>query len=134
MPACRRQGTPTQLPDRNLRFPNAITANPTPIPQDGYPAPVPQPTIDPYPISIEGPVWVLYPIGEKCEKPEASLYASLQDAMSELTLIGVPVMDGEVINLNTCNSCGCPTEEHYRVQIDGESVAAVLNIGWVIEE
>lgn len=130
---------PTQAPatptDAPAPVDDGYPGAPAPVPVDpGYPVPEAPPTIDPYPASIEGPVWVLYPAGEKCAKPEDTIYPTLQTAMADMTEIGVPVLGGEIINLNTCNSCGCPTEEHYRVQIDGESLAAVLNLGWTVEE
>jgi hypothetical protein len=30
--------------------------------------------------------------------------------------------------------CGCPTEAHYHIQIDSESLGAAVALGWVPEE
>jgi hypothetical protein len=76
----------------------------------------------------------LFPVGEKCDKPDARRYATLQGAMSDLTAAGIPVLAGEVVELSTCNVCGCPTEAHYHIQIDSESLGAAVALGWVPEE
>ncbi|GAB4267314.1 MAG: hypothetical protein Kow0080_09320 [Candidatus Promineifilaceae bacterium] len=128
---------PVNVPIPTNEAPTVPTAEPAyPAPgSNGYPSQPVVPTLDPYPANrTPAQIWILFPVGEKCDKPDARRYATLQGAMSDLTAAGIPVLAGEVVELSTCNVCGCPTEAHYHIQIDSESLGAAAALGWVPEE
>ena len=97
---------------------------------DSYPAPaLPVATVDPYP-AVEGFVWVMIPVGEQCADPSENSYASLQEAVAELTAAGISVNASAVDELTVCLECGCPTSAHYRVQIDATRLNDAIDRGW----
>ena len=102
-----------------------------PAPADGYPAPTAAvATADPYP-AVDGFVWVTIPVGEQCADPSENSYASLQEAVAELTAAGITVNASAVTELSVCTECGCPTSAHYRVQIEATSLNDAIDLGWV---
>jgi hypothetical protein len=117
---------PTAAPEG---YPAPPAASPTP---EGYPgAPTPLPTQDPYPgVESEGLVWIVKPVGVQCEDAGE---ANLPAAVSELTEADVAVQASETSTLAVCTVCGCPTSEHYRVQIAAADLNKVTEMGWVQE-
>ena len=78
---------PEQLPDES--YPINEVPQATAVP-DEYPiATIPPPPPAAYP-APEGQVWVARPVGVQCEEPE---YADIQDAITDLTAIGVEVYE-----------------------------------------
>jgi hypothetical protein len=103
---------------------------PAPGDQPGYPAPpVPAPTLDPYP---SGVVWIIRPVGEQCE--DGRSFADLATAVSSLEENGIVVGEAEEVELFVCQACGCPTSEHYRLQIEPADLDRALTLGWFREE
>lgn len=116
--------------------PESYPPPPTPLPTpEGYPA---LPTSPPLPgayddIATEGPVWVLFPVGEQCADPAESRYQDLAEAEAALTAAGITVFDAEMVDLLVCQACGCPTSAHYRVQIDGAQLGTAVSLDWFVE-
>ena len=139
MAACgaTAEGTETPTTEATSQPAEAPDVLETPAPTsamtviDEYPAPAsPMPTIDPYP-AVEGFVWVIIPVGEQCADPSENSYASLQEAVAELTAAGMTVNASAVTELPVCMECGCPTSAHYRVQIEASSLNDAIDLGWV---
>lgn len=109
--------------------PESYPAPPTPARQtEGYPVQAePQPQSDPYP-AAEGFVWVSLPVGVQCE--EGSRYANLQEAVETLSNEGISVKDAKLSSLPVCTACGCPSSEHYVLQIAQENLDAALEMEW----
>ncbi len=107
----------------------------TDTPPLGYPAgsaPERQPETarDPYPASAET-VWVMIPMGIQCED---SQFATLADAVTSLRSAGIIVYQSSVENMMVCQSCSCPTSEHYRAEIAVDYLKTAVNLGWVETE
>jgi hypothetical protein len=128
--------SPTEAPTSTVEAPpvEAPTAEPTAYPDPptptppgidaGYPAFIPQPTIDPYP---GGLVTILHPMGIQCEEPE---FPDLSAAVGALEEAGIVVLAAEEIALNVCESCNCATSEHFQVQINVDDMDKAIELGW----
>lgn len=94
---------------------------------DSYPVPT-QPTFstEPYPAQ-EGTVWVARPVGVQCETAE---YTDIQEAIADLTAIGVDVLDQGTFEMNVLAVCGGTTSAHFRVLVAAEDVADTAVLGW----
>jgi len=97
--------------------------SPTPFPP-GYPAPVIEPTTDPYP---GGLAIMVLPAGRQCQETtypdQASALATLEDA-------GIRVSEISEVGLLVCEACECPTSLHYRALINPEDINLALSLGW----
>jgi hypothetical protein len=92
----------------------------------GYPEPaVPTATPDPYP---GGKLIMIRPMGEQCAA--ASDYENAGEAVDELEIQGIKVLEFEEVDLIVCSSCGCPTSEHIRVTLDPADLAQAQSLGW----
>ena len=124
----RETATPEALPvDTATTSPTAYPVQEIPtIPRSdtAYPIPEPLPTENPYP---GGLAVILHPVGRQCEEP---IFPELADATAALEDAGIAVMAAEQIALNVCNSCSCPTSEHYRVQISPDDLQKATELGW----
>jgi hypothetical protein len=96
-------------------------------PGSEYPAPAALPTRDPYPV-VEGYVWVVHPVGEQCE--DGRFFDDVNAAITALEEADVEVTAGATINLNVCLACGCPTSEHYILQIAEDDLATAERLDW----
>jgi len=127
--------TPAAAPDapEGTATPGSYPAQPTASsPESGYPvAPEESAPSSAYPAGE--PVWMLRPLGEQCADESTFAYASLREAVSAIEDAGVNVLSSEMVELMVCQACGCPTSEHYRVQILGEDVQTVRSLGWRTE-
>jgi hypothetical protein len=115
---------PTVTPDETREsypVPEAAT------PDSDYPAPEALPTRDPYPV-VEGYIWVVHPVGEQCE--DGRFFDDVNAAITALEEADVEVTAGATINLNVCLACGCPTSEHFILQIDEEDLSTAERLGW----
>ncbi|MDX1687773.1 MAG: hypothetical protein R3248_07300 [Candidatus Promineifilaceae bacterium] len=113
--------------------PDDYPAQPTAsAPESGYPA-APEESAPPSAYPPGEPVWVLRPLGEQCAEESTFEYASLEEAVSALEEADVNVLASETVSLMVCEACGCPTSDHYRVQIMGEDVETVRSMGWRTE-
>lgn len=114
-------------------YPGPETAEPLPGSPDssGYPAPPPAtPAPESYP---EGTLfWMIHPVGLQCE--ESPIYPQIEDAISALEEQGVEVLRSEPVSMLVCEACGCPTSEHYRVQIEAGDLETAIAIGWTREQ
>lgn len=132
-PSADAPADPTAVP---LPEPDAGEAYPPPTtpPMTGeYPAPeAPATAPDPYPEAVDGYIWMLLPVGVQCEE-DAALYTDLQDAVAGLTAVNVQTNRSEIVELNVCAACGCPTSAHYRVQVSVDDVNAAQSLGWTRE-
>lgn len=114
-------------------YPEAEQPVATAVPEEYPIATVPPPAAaypdasDAYP-AAEGQVWVIRPVGVQCEDPE---YTDIQDAITDLTAIGVEVLDSETFELATASVCGGPTSAHFRVLITAEDVNAAGALDWI---
>lgn len=127
--------TPSAAPaaPEETATPNDYPAQPTASsPESGYPA-APEEAAPSAAYPPGEPVWVLYPLGEQCADESTFAYASLQEAVSALEDAGVNVLSSETVDLMVCQACGCPTSEHYRIQILGEDVQTIRSLGWRTE-
>lgn len=114
-------------------------------PSDPYPAqPAPQqppaaypgaaPSLyDPYP-GLEGQVWIRRPLGEQCVELGEGDYTNVEEAVAALADVGIAVASAEITTYPVCMGCGCPTSEHYRVQIDVGDLSQALSLGWRLEQ
>jgi hypothetical protein len=98
-------------------------------PDTDYPAPEAMPTPDPYP-AVEGYVWVVHPFGEQCE--EGRHFDDVNAAITALEEADVEVVGGATISLNVCLACGCPTSEHYILQIAEGDWTTAERLGWYL--
>ena len=150
MAACKAPAPPTVIPEGNTatQIPTERTVSPvTPVPEaypalpapegasTGYPlVPVPEggaaaaPTG--YPAQIEL-VWILKPVGEQCAAQGDAL--NLQTAVADLIAIGVEVGQMEMVQLEVCQGCGCPTAAHFRVQVPQNLLSRTAVLGWTEE-
>lgn len=149
--ACGPAGVPetttTEAPEGDVEPRPTVTPGPAPESEteaeEGYPAP-PEPTATPegYPApptaapreaypSAEGTVWVIQSVGVQCEGDK---YETLQEAVTELEEAGVAVSASQSTSLAVCQACGCPTSEHFRVQIAAEDLGTAADLGWAAEE
>jgi hypothetical protein len=97
------------------------------VPADGYPAP-PAPSL---PSGYPGDAMsFILPAGIQCEEP---LYADLQAAVAALQGAGVSVITAETVTLPVCQGCGCPTSEHYRVEIPTGAANTAMALEWIPE-
>lgn len=119
-PVPERTATPGDYPARPT----------TAASESAYPA-APEESAPPSAYPADEPVWVVFPQGEQCA--DESTYTSLSEAVSALEEAGVNVISSETVELMVCQACGCPTSEHYRVQISGEDVPTVRSLGWTVE-
>jgi hypothetical protein len=78
-------------------------------------------------------VWILRPYGEQCEDSSTYLYQDEKEAAQALEEQGVTVLDMETVGLMVCEACGCPTSEHFRLQISAQDLAAAEALGWTQE-
>ena len=120
--------TPTAPIPSTDGYPAQPTA--TSLPED-YPAPTPQAPPTEYPADME--VWLLRPLGEQCVDPESYEFADLDAAVTALEEAGVEVLASEVVEMSVCESCDCPTSEHFRVQIRAEDLGLAQGMGWTEE-
>lgn len=98
---------------------------------EGYPVP---PTLPPkYPADAAGMVWVTRPLGLQCTEASTYEFPTLNDAVRSLEDAGIEVFGAEVVGLMVCESCECPTSDHYRVQIGVENLATATQMGWTAE-
>jgi hypothetical protein len=118
--------------------------DPTPPTVDAYPAPIqpvqPAEPADGYPAAPASPAlpsgypgdatWFILPAGSQCEEP---LYADLQAAVAALQGAGISVITAETVTLPVCQGCGCPTSEHYRVEIPAGAANAAMALEWMPE-
>lgn len=119
--------------------PASETGYPAPIVPDGYPDPQDTAAYPVLPISTPAPFsypegttfWMLHPAGLQCEEPLT--YPELADAVAALENNGVQIFKTEAVNMMVCEACGCPTSEHYRVNIDANSLDAAMVLGWIRE-
>jgi hypothetical protein len=103
---------------------------PGPQGEPGYPAPpVSTPAPSSYPAGTT--FWMLHSAGLQCEQPLT--YPELADALAALENRGVTVIKSEATGMMVCEACGCPTSEHYRVEIDATDLQAAIALGWVRE-
>ena len=102
----------------------------TPLPED-YPAPSPQAPPTDYPADMQ--VWLLRPMGQQCVDPATYEFANLDAAIEALEEAGIEVLASEAVELSVCESCDCPTSEHFRVQIGAEDLAVAQSMGWFQE-
>ncbi|MFQ5400884.1 MAG: hypothetical protein ACE5E7_14960 [Anaerolineae bacterium] len=129
----------TNTPAAPAATPTPDEYPPPPIPTftpESYPDP-PQPATQPtesYPAPGETSVWVLRAIGEQCADASQNSYADLQEAVAALTAAGIHTQQAETAQLVVCQSCGCPTSAHYRVQIDAADLDKALALDWTLEE
>ncbi len=72
-------------------------------------------------------MWIARPVGVQCEDPK---YSDIQDAITDLTAIGVEVTDSGTFELATASVCGGPTSTHFRVLVSAEDVQAAAALGW----
>lgn len=115
---------PPEAPTEDL---TPYPAPPTPTPpgnDEGYPGFTPQPTFDPYP---GGLVTILHPKGIQCEEP---ILEDLSAAIGALEAAGIMVVAADEVALNVCESCNCPTSEHFQVQINVEDMDRAFELGW----
>jgi hypothetical protein len=116
---------------------------PTPPPADAYPGPsLPATPVDGYPAPAPPPApalpsgypgeaaWFLRPAGLQCEAP---LYPDLEAAVAALEAAGVSVSAAETVTLPVCAACGCPTSEHYRVEIPTGARNVAMVLEWTPE-
>lgn len=128
------EGLATVAPPTTIRpEPSPTTAEayppqPTPAPaaEDEYPAPAAPPTA--YPADMR--IWVLRPLGLQCEESEENQFASVDEAVASLSDAGIEVFESETVGLMVCEACGCPTSEHYRVQILRSDLLNAQMLGW----
>jgi len=43
---------------------------------------------------------------------------------------GVTVFKSEPFGMAVCEACGCPTSEHYRINIDANDLVKAVALGW----
>jgi hypothetical protein len=98
-------------------------------PDTDYPAPEAMPTRDPYPV-VAGYVWVVHPVGEQCE--EGRHFDNVNAAIAALEEAEVEVAAGATTSLNVCLACGCPTSEHFILQIAEEDLSTAEGLGWYL--
>jgi hypothetical protein len=113
---------------------------PTPPPLDAYPGPPdPAATADGYPAPPTPALpsgypgdtaWFIRPAGLQCETP---LYSDLDEAVAALQNAGVPVITAETVTLGVCEACGCPTSEHYRIEIPASARNTAMALEWAPE-
>ena len=101
-------------------------------PEAGYPPPSEE-SAPPAAYPADEPVWIVRPRGEQCADESSFEYASLRDAVSALEEAGVTVLSSESVEFMVCQACGCPTSEHYRIEILGEDVETIRSLGWRTE-
>ncbi len=112
---------PALVPTLEAAYPPPTT---TPEPED-YPAPADtDEPVDPYPAGLAP---LLLPAGDQCEEKR---YPDLNAALEPLESAGVEVMAATTVDLIVCAACGCPTSEHYRIQIDPADLDIALALGW----
>lgn len=106
----------------------------TPTLPAGYPIPA-TPTLPAnYPAGVTGPLlWIIRPLGQQCSEASSYEFAVVDEAVAALTAAGVEVYNAEMISLAVCESCDCPTSEHFRVQIDPSDLATAVSLGWQAE-
>lgn len=125
-------GTDEPAENDNSGYPAPVTPPielPTETP-DGYPAPPPPPpTTDPYPVSNR--LWIIHPAGEQCA--ETLVFENLDEATTALEQEGILVFEAEEVGRMVCEACGCPTSEHFRVQIDAGDLDRAVSLGWEAE-
>lgn len=117
--------------DRPVGYPS-----PTPLREPtrppGYPEPEVYPTLTPkYPAAEDARgVWILRPLGVQCTDPSTYEFATIDDAVAALEAAGVEVLESEMVSLAVCESCDCPTSQHFRALIDPEDLATAVSEGW----
>ena len=112
---------------------------PAPIAPDGYPGPQEPSSYPAPPVSTPVPFaypagttfWMVHPAGLQCEEPLT--YPELADAVAALEQNGVTIFETEAVNMMVCEACGCPTSEHYRINIDANNLDAAMMLGWIRE-
>jgi len=124
-------------------------AAPTPTPDDypppplptatvnSYAAPLPPPTVDPYPVGDTVPTAILVyrPLGNQCQDAASFTYPTLEEAVADLVESGVTVYDAMETARVVCEACDvCPTSEHYEAIINPEGLAAAAALGWLAQE
>lgn len=128
IPPAEETATPEPMPvDSPTVEPAAYPAQGVPTVQQSdaaYPSFEPVPPEDPYP---GGLAVILHPVGLQCEEP---IFPELADATAALEDAGITVMAAEEIVLNVCESCSCPTSEHYRIQISPDDLLKATELGW----
>lgn len=128
--------TPTAPAVNNTAVPGlepAATVEVPPATQtpEGYPGVnVPEllPT-SPYPADAQ--YWLVRAAGLQCEDPA---YPDLATAVKALEDAGVTILESEETSLGVCEACGCPTSQHFRVQVRGSDISRAQMLGWVMEQ
>lgn len=108
----------------------------------GYPegAPTAETLLDPDPAGGGGDdggeelVWILRPLARQCNEEDSKPYATIDDAVAALESMGVTVIQSEMIGLMVCESCDCPTSEHFHFQINAADLSIAESLGWVVGE
>lgn len=99
---------------------------------EGYVAPTPLPSLNPYPEATGNLIWILKPVGEQCA--ETPTTPDLQTAVADMVAFGISVEASEMTDLPVCSACGCPTSAHFRLQIDSGYLGNAQVLGWFEEE
>ncbi len=134
-PANSPRPTVTNVPDDSYPTPDAdssldgyslmaVTAVP-----DDYPVVEALPTRDSYPDSGEY-IWVAIPMGKQCS--DAVTYPTERDAEDALVEEGIAVHETKTVDLMVCTACDCPTSTHYLMQILATDEAKAEELGWAI--
>jgi hypothetical protein len=127
VPPLNTAPAPTSAP---ADYPSPPTPSGSFLPE-GYPVP---PTLPPkYPSDTEGRIWIMRPLGVQCTEASTYEFPTINDAVRSLEDAGIEVFGAEVVGLMVCESCECPTSEHYRVQIGVENLATATQMGWTAE-
>lgn len=75
--------------------------------------------------------WVEVASGDRqCIPPN---YASLEDAIEQLTSNNIEVFDQKEVGFLVCEACSCPTGIVYQALIDKSDVSRAENLGWSTE-
>lgn len=81
-----------------------------------------------------GTIWVIRPLGQQCQPDAEFEYANVEEAIMALDEAGIQVYLGDVVFRPACESCDCPTSEHFRVRIDESNLEQARLLGWEVEE
>lgn len=113
--------------------PEAYPVEPTlPAVEEGYPvAPATFAPPTAYPADLR--IWILRPLGNQCADPDSYVYASLEEAVTTLEEAGIEVFAAETVDLTVCESCDCPTSQHFRIEILRSDLPRVQTFGWYQE-
>jgi hypothetical protein len=121
---------PTVEPSLNLPgYPEPSDPGAYPGPEEpaGYPAP-PIMTAAPAAYPEGTTFWMDHSAGLQCEEPLT--YPTIDDALAALEEKGVIALKSESFGMAVCEACGCPTSQHYRVNIDANDLDKAITLGW----